>query len=162
MTLPDLTPDCGSCDALCCVVLAFDASPAFAFDKPACTPCQNLTSTNQCRIHADLTEQGLSGCARFNCHGAGQKVTQQLFKGRSWRDDPRLLPAIDEAFRLQRRVHEALVLLVQTGKLTLSPDQDATRLALMAALTTSPQDPAPLADCTRFFESLRSVTPPRR
>ena len=165
MTLPDLTPDCGSCDALCCVVLAFDAGDAFAFDKPACTPCHNLTAGNRCRIHADLADQGFAGCVRFNCHGAGQKVTQDLFKGRSWRDNPSLLPAIDEAFRLQRRVHEALVLLVQSGELPLTPDQSATRLALMQALSASPQDPALLAslsNAARFFEGLRSVTPPRR
>jgi hypothetical protein len=166
-TLPDLTPDCQSCDALCCVVLAFDACDAFGFDKPACTPCQNLTAGNQCRIHADLADQGFAGCARFNCHGAGQKVTQDLFKGRSWRRDPSLLPAIDHAFRLQRRLHEALVLLIQSGELPLSPDQASTRQSLMESLSAprslhDPEPQAALSQTAWFFAGLRSVTPPRR
>ena len=165
MTLPDLTPDCQSCDALCCVVLAFDASAAFAFDKPACTPCRHLTGDNLCRIHSSLADQGFKGCVSFDCYGAGQKVTQEVFKGRSWRQDPSLLPAIDEAFRLQRRLHEALALLVQSAKLPLTIAQDATRQSLMQALSAlqALQDPEPLLSQTAgFFASLRSVTPRHR
>lgn len=170
MTLPDLTPDCQSCDALCCVLLAFDASPAFAFDKPACAPCRHLAADNLCRIHSGLREQGFAGCVAFNCHGAGQIVTQRVFAGRSWRDDASLLPAMDHAFRIQRRLHEALVLLDQSATLPLTAAQQASRQALSVALSVqydeaALQGPAPLAALTAaadYFASLRAVTPPRR
>ena len=140
---------------------------SFAFDKAACAPCRHLTGDNLCRIHSGLTDQGFAGCVSFDCHGAGQKVTQDLFKGRSWRHDPSLLPAMDAAFRLQRRLHETLVLLVQSAKLPLTPAQDAARQALQDTLSAprSLHDPEPLqalSDAARYFASLRSVTPPHR
>ena len=170
MTLPDLTPDCRRCDALCCVLLAFDASDTFGFDKAACAPCRHLTGDNLCRIHAGLQDQGFAGCVSFDCHGAGQIVTEQVFKGRSWRDDPGLLPAMDQAFRLQRRLHEALVLLEQSADLPLTAAQDTTRRALRAALSAPRsaadlQGPEPLAALSRaadYFASLRTVIPRRR
>lgn len=161
LTLPALTPDCQACDALCCVLLAFDASAAFAFDKPACVACRHLTDGNLCRIHSGLADQGFKGCVSFDCHGAGQKVSQ-AFKGRSWRQDPSQFAAIDAAFRLQRRLHEALALLVQSANLPLTAAQDATRQTLMHTLTAAPDPEPPLAETARFFASLRSVTQPRR
>jgi hypothetical protein len=134
MTNLDLRPDCARCDALCCVLLAFDASDAFAFSKPACAPCRNLAADNTCKVHATLTDQGFSGCVAFDCQGAGQRITEQVFKGRSWRDDPALLPAIDTAFRVMRRLHDAVGLLQQATTLPLSQAQNQTRLDLLARL----------------------------
>ena len=130
----DLTPDCARCDALCCVLLAFDASDAFGFDKPACTACHHLAPDNSCRIHADLSHLGFRGCVLFDCHGAGQRITQQVFAGRSWRDDPSVMPAMSDAFRTLRHLHEAALLLQQAARLPLTPAQEATRQALLAAL----------------------------
>ncbi|MBC7739561.1 MAG: hypothetical protein H7245_20665 [Candidatus Saccharibacteria bacterium] len=169
MPLPDLTPDCRNCDALCCVLLAFDRSRAFAFDKPAFDPCRNL-ALNRCTIHTDLAARGFPGCIAFNCHGAGQYITQTVFKGRPWRDDPSLMPALDQAFRILRRLHEALVLLQQAAALDLTAAQDATRQTLIETLA-APRDeqalqgPEPLlalSEAARFFASLRGLTPPRR
>ena len=167
---PDLTPDCARCDALCCVLLAFDASPAFGFDKPACTACPNLAPDNACRIHADLTQQGFGGCARFDCHGAGQRITGQVFKGRSWRDDASLMPAMWAAFRTLRRLHEAAVLLDQAATLPLNAAQDSTRQTLRHSLDLNrdwTQDQlaevevAPLLkSVTTFFASLRDAVRP--
>ena len=134
MTDLDLRPDCTRCDALCCVLLAFDASDAFAFSKPACAPCRNLAVDNTCTVHATLAEQGFSGCVAFDCQGAGQRITGQVFKGRSWRDDPALFPAIDAAFRVMRRLHDAVALLQQAATLPLSPAHDQARLDLLARL----------------------------
>ena len=134
MTNLDLRPDCARCDALCCVLLAFDASDAFAFSKPACAPCRNLAADNTCKVHASLADEGLSGCVAFDCQGAGQRITEQVFKGRSWRDDPALLPAIDTAFRVMRRLHDAVGLLQQAATLPLSQAQNQTRLGLLARL----------------------------
>lgn len=131
---PSLSSDCSHCDALCCVLLAFDASDAFAFDKPACAPCRHLTKDNACNIHADLAGQGFKGCAAYSCHGAGQRITTEVFAGRSWRRDPNLLPAIEDAFRSLRKLHEAAVLLTAAARLALPPAQEARRQDLLAAL----------------------------
>jgi hypothetical protein len=171
MTDPDLRPDCTRCDALCCVLLAFDASDAFAFSKPACAPCRNLAPDNTCKVHATLADQGFSGCAAFDCQGAGQRITGQVFKGRSWRDDPALLPAIDAAFRVMRRLHDAVALLQQAASLPLSPGQDRTRLDLLhrldanrdwteGALQALGHGPD-LKAVTAFLASLRPIVRPK-
>ena len=106
MTASSLRADCARCAALCCVALAFDHSALFAFDKPAGEPCTNLSPTCRCRIHDTLTVSGFPGCAAYDCHGAGPYVTQQIFGGRSWRDDPRLLAPMMDAFAQIRAIHE--------------------------------------------------------
>lgn len=171
--MTDLTPDCARCDALCCVLLAFDASTAFGHDKPACAACHHLAADNACRIHADLAGQGFAGCVAFDCHGAGQRITGQVFQGRSWRDDPSLMPAMADAFRTLRQLHQAALLLQQAAALPLSAAQDATRQTLLARLdlhrdwTEADLQSAPtgavLRDIPAYFRALRAtVTPPRR
>ena len=175
--MTDLTPDCARCDALCCVLLAFDASDAFGFDKPACTACTHLAPDNACRIHAGLDQQGFRGCVLFDCHGAGQRITGQVFAGRSWRDDPGLMPDMTDAFRTLRRLHEAALLLQQAARLPLSPAQEASRHRLLAnldlgrdwteaglhALSAGPQFQAVSAFLASLRETLRppSLRPPR-
>ncbi|MEO8243861.1 MAG: hypothetical protein ABI832_16285 [bacterium] len=166
----DLRPDCTHCDALCCVLLAFDLSTAFALAKPACTACPNLAGDNACTIHASLNDRGFPGCVAFDCHGAGQRLTSQLFKDRSWRDDPGLMPAMDNAFRILRRLHEAMALLQHAATLPLDATQQVTRQTLLTNLATDwteadlqgPSPTAALRDADRFIASLRAaVTPPR-
>lgn len=137
MREPDLQPDCARCAALCCVAFAFDRSEDFALDKPAGSPCPNLMADDRCRIHADLVGQGFAGCASYDCHGAGQRVTQEMFAGRSWRESPELAAAMFEAFRILRKVHALLDLLRTAGQLPLTADQSARRDALRAALNPS-------------------------
>ncbi len=129
-----LTPDCSSCDALCCVLLAFDASNAFAVDKPACEACRHLSADNSCEIHAELLDHGYKGCATYTCYGAGQRIAQSLFKGRSWRHDASIMPAMEDTFRRLRRVHEAAWLLQEAAILPLPPDAEQRRRDLLAAL----------------------------
>lgn len=141
----DLTPNCQDCAALCCVLLPFDKGAAFAFDKPATEPCRNL-SGHACQIHADLGRKGFAGCLRYDCHGAGQRVVQQVFAGRSWRDDANLLPAMDQAFRAMRRLHEDYGLLAAAAQLPLTAAEDASRNTLLSALNfAQPQTEAGLA-----------------
>ena len=106
-----LRGDCAQCAALCCVALAFDRSPLFAFDKPAGEPCANLGAKGRCAIHAERAAKGFAGCEAYDCLGAGQAVTQGLFGGKSWRDDPALLGPMMRAFAVMRPAHEALDLL---------------------------------------------------
>ena len=131
---PDLAADCRRCDALCCVLLAFDASDAFALNKPACVACTHLARDNACAIHANLPDHGFAGCAGYSCHGAGQRITQAVFKGRSWRDDPGLLPAIADAFRTLRKLHQAVALLDQAARLPLPSAHEQRRQDLLHKL----------------------------
>lgn len=129
-----LRADCTRCAALCCISLAFDRSDFFAFDKAAGVPCLNLASDNQCRIHAQLKEQGFAGCVRFDCLGAGHRVTQELFGGRSWKDDPSIAEPMFDAFRAMCLVHELLQLLHTADQLPLTPEQIQGRVDLQRSL----------------------------
>ena len=114
-----LRPDCARCASLCCVGLAFDRSALFGFDKPAGEPCRNLEPSGACRIHGELERRGFGGCVAFDCHGAGQYVTQEMFAGRSWRDDPSLLQPMMTAFGPIRELHELLMILREADGLPL-------------------------------------------
>jgi hypothetical protein len=129
----ELRADCARCSGLCCVAMAFDRSALFGFDKPAGTPCRHLTAADRCGIHVELTETGFAGCAAYDCLGAGQRVTE-MFGDRSWRESPTLARDIFEAFRIMRRVHEALELLRTAATLPLTPAQSLRRGALEATL----------------------------
>ena len=133
MTNVDLTQDCASCAALCCAALPFDSGAQFAIDKPAAVPCPHLSTDARCTIHAGLTDAGFGGCVAFTCFGAGQRVTQEMFGGRSWQDDPILVGPMFNAFQDALRVHNLLILLEEAAKLPL-PDP-AGCAALRAELT---------------------------
>ncbi len=141
----DLTPDCNQCAALCCVFLAFDEGESFGFDKAAGEPCRNL-SRHACTIHADLATTGFKGCVHFDCQGAGQRVVQEVFAGRSWRDQPELAAPMEAAFRAMRRLHEDYALLTAAPRLFLTAQEEALRTNLLSALAAqSPQTEASLA-----------------
>jgi len=129
-----LRPDCSNCAALCCVAFAFDKSQEFAADKAIDEPCRHLAADDRCTIHDDLAAEGYGGCIRFDCHGAGQRVTQALFGSRTWQTEPALLADMTEAFRIMCRIHELLTLLVEAGRLPLPDDREEERKTLIAKL----------------------------
>jgi len=107
-TAPErLRADCASCYALCCVVLPFTRSADFAIDKAAGVPCRNLRDF-RCSIHARLRPEGFPGCTVYDCFGAGQRVSQETFGGRSWRDDPDTARQMFTVFPVVRHLHEML------------------------------------------------------
>ena len=106
--LRELRSDCSRCAGLCCVAHAFQRSSDFAYDKPAGTPCRNLQDDFLCSIHADLRTSGFTGCTVYECFGAGQFDTQQLFAGRTWRDDPGIAAEMFAMFGTMRGLHELL------------------------------------------------------
>src|SRR5688572_23961384 len=132
---PLLRADCNRCSGLCCVSLAFDRSRHFAIDKAAGVPCPHLTHADRCRIHQRLGECGFAGCARYDCLGAGQRVTEEVLPGRHWRDGREQARRLFEAFRVLRRVHEALELLAAASRLPLTQHQrtECHRLAQLLA-----------------------------
>jgi uncharacterized protein YjbI with pentapeptide repeats len=112
MTEPDssafveLRADCSRCAALCCVVPGFTASSEFAIDKPARVPCPNLGEDFGCTVHERLPEAGFTGCAGYDCFGAGQHVVQVTFGGRDWRTEPALANSMFDSFPIVRELNE--------------------------------------------------------
>ena len=165
-----LRGDCARCAGLCCVALAFDRSDLFGFDKLAGEPCLHLGEDHRCEIHGERGRRGFAGCARYDCLGAGQRVTQETFGGKSWRQHPELLRAMLEAFRLMRQVHEWLLLLREARRLPLDARQTQWRADLLELLQPdggwslerlAAVDRGPLAEQVRdFLLSLRACLPP--
>lgn len=118
-----LQDDCTQCSGLCCLALSFEKSNLFAIDKNAGSPCPNLTGDARCAIHNDLDEKGFAGCIRYSCLGAGQRVTQEVFQGRSWQQNRALLTPMMEAFQTMRQVQELLQLLIEADKLALGEEK---------------------------------------
>lgn len=103
-----LRADCSRCVGLCCVALPFAASADFAIDKPGGVPCPNLRADFRCGIHDRLRESGFRGCTVFDCRGAGQRVSQETFAGRDWREDPRTARQMFAVFPVVQHLHELL------------------------------------------------------
>ncbi|MCJ2177151.1 hypothetical protein [Novosphingobium album (ex Hu et al. 2023)] len=130
----DFQADCARCAALCCVAFALNDSEMFAVRKEAGEPCPNLDAGCGCRIHGELVQRGFRGCTVYDCLGAGPRVTQDFFQGRSWQDDPSLLDPMCDAFRVTVRAHKLLFLLRAAGKLDLSEDDRCELGALQQAV----------------------------
>lgn len=132
---PVLVPRCEDCAALCCVVFAFDKSESFGFDKAAGEVCPNLAACGRCGIFPEREKLGFRGCIAYDCYGAGQRVTQEIFGGRTWRDDPKLMSRMGDALSVLRQVHEQLVLLGAAENLPLDNNERAELAGLRGALT---------------------------
>ncbi len=128
----NLRSDCSRCAGLCCVAYPFDRSEQFAYDKSGDEPCRHLTPSFRCSIHAERAQRGFAGCARYECYGAGQMITD-IYEGRTWRDSPGEAAAMFQVFRTLRRVNELLVLVRAAAKLSL-PRQDVQRLKAFEAV----------------------------
>jgi len=97
-------------------------SADFAIDKPADRPCPNLRADDfGCRIHDRLRDNGFPGCVAYDCFGAGQRITQVTFDGRTWRDHPDEASTIFPAFMTMTGVHEVLWHLDQARLLCEGP-----------------------------------------
>lgn len=143
-----LTTDCSKCAALCCMALAFDQGREFAFSKNPGEPCRNL-SGHRCAIHSTLTNEGFAGCVTYDCLGAGNRVVQEIFAGRSWQQNPRLIGPMIEAFAAMREVHKRIDRLRAAHDLALDPQDQQTRTQLLAQLENKQWDEKALKEfCT--------------
>lgn len=104
----NLRNDCGKCFGFCCIALFFSASDGFPADKAAGKPCKNMQQDFKCAVHKELREKGLKGCTAYDCFGAGQKVAQVTYGGRSWLEDKESSQQMFEAFLVMRQLHEML------------------------------------------------------
>nr|WP_235030670.1 pentapeptide repeat-containing protein [Nonomuraea solani] len=135
--------DCESCFGLCCVALPFSASADFAVDKDAGKPCHNLREDFRCSIHQQLRQRGFPGCTVFDCFGAGQKVSQVTFEGRSWREAPGTARQMYAVFPVMRQLHELLWYLAEALALPAAAPVHAELDAALAEtdhLTRQPAD----------------------
>ena len=128
-----LKADCSACVALCCVAPPFDATQGFGFNKPAEKPCHHLCTGHRCGIHAELAEQGFSGCVAFDCLGAGQRLTalaRQRFGSADWQARPDVARWLFASYPRVRQTQEWVARLSLAGALT----DTAPLLALAAEL----------------------------
>ena len=108
-----LSADCKNCFGLCCVALSFAASSDFAFDKGEGTPCRNLQADYQCGIHKNLRLNGFRGCTVYECFGAGQKVSQEIYKGEDWKGSSAIAKEMFAVFPIMQHLHEMLYYLYE-------------------------------------------------
>ncbi len=152
--LPVLSADCSQCFGLCCVLLPFRRSEAFGADKDSGTPCQHLDPRDACRIHDSLQETGWSGCASFDCFGAGQHVSQVTYGGTSWRDADDL-GEMAAVLSVMRQLHEMLAHLAEVVRRSPA-DEPAEMSAEILALTHT--DPVTLL--TADLDEIRARVSP--
>lgn len=103
-----LRSDCANCFGLCCVALPYAKSADFALDKDGGTPCSNLQSNYLCNIHQDLIKKGFRGCVAYECFGAGQKVSQIIYKGNEWKGNKVVAKEMFDVFPIVQQLHEML------------------------------------------------------
>ncbi|MDQ0113864.1 pentapeptide repeat-containing protein [Paenibacillus harenae] len=127
----ELKADCESCFGLCCVSLPFSASVDFGMDKSAGQPCPSLRDDFRCGVHDTLRQRGFRGCTVYDCFGAGQKVSQITYGGRSWREAPDTARQMYEVFPTIWQLHELLWYLAEA--LRLARDDDTIKGALLSA-----------------------------
>lgn len=130
----DLRADCDNCFALCCVAAPFSVSADFPIDKQAGEPCRNLTDDLRCGIHAELRPRGFVGCTVYDCFGAGQKVSQQTFGGRDWRDHPEQAQDMFATAAVMRQLHEVLWYLSEASRLPAARPLRGELLQAMAEI----------------------------
>lgn len=152
----DLVADCASCAAICCTATAFDASEDFACDKPAGVRCGNLRRDGRCAIHGELAARGFAGCAIYDCHGAGPRVTR-AFAGRG----DEAAAERDAAFLVLRVVHELVWLLDEAARLCPAESavagEVASQLAALEAIAAGPVARLAAVDVAAHEASARAV-----
>jgi len=103
--------DCSRCQALCCVALNLKPENGFPEPKPPGTPCKHIdTRRMKCGIWKERETHGFTGCAPYDCFGAGQLVSKVMTKrGMKW---PKLDPATaDRCYDDMRRLMRIHVML---------------------------------------------------
>nr|WP_245819697.1 pentapeptide repeat-containing protein [Rhodococcus yunnanensis] len=152
----NLLADCSNCFGLCCVALPFSKSSDFATTKDAGDPCRNLRGDFSCGIHADLRSSGFRGCTVYDCFGAGQKVSQDTFGGRSWREDRASARLMFDVFPIMRQLHELLWYLTEAVALDATAPI-RTRLQQSLAITESMTEGSPADVSAVDVEAHRSA-----
>ncbi len=105
------------------MVHAFYAAQGFAFNKAAHSACRYVTLENRCASHTELASRGFPGCVAFDCYGAGQRVTQELFNGMTWRTSGETQVQIFSAYTCCLALHRLMAMLM-LAEATAAPPLD--------------------------------------
>ncbi len=116
--------DCSKCFALCCVALQFQKSQDFPFSKKEGVPCKNLRSDFGCAIHNQLKTNGFNGCTTYECFGAGQFISMELFNGVDWQADPGSKKRMFQLLPVVRNIHEIIYHLRSSMEMTKNKDTE--------------------------------------
>lgn len=98
--------NCENCSGLCCVALYCARTDGFPENKDAGIPCKYLNSNFQCKVHSQLIDMNMKGCLAYDCFGAGQKVSQDLFSNITWQSNQEKSNLIFDVFLLVFQLHQ--------------------------------------------------------
>lgn len=113
--------DCEKCSGLCCVALYCMKTDGFPANKEAGIPCKYLNSDFRCDIHSKLVSKNMRGCLAYDCFGAGQKVTQNIYPDIDWKSAPDKAKEIFHVFHTIFQLHQIEWYLLES--LTLISDE---------------------------------------
>lgn len=140
MNKSDLEPDCDNCQGLCCVAPGFKASETFAYTKPEGETCRHLQDDDRCMIHDRLEAQGFPGCVAYQCFGAGQKLVQSVYPGRTWRESPAFAEEMFNSYFQLKAIHELISYLMEAETICRDGwirDQLAAKMIELEAVTNA-------------------------
>lgn len=109
---------CDMCSGLCCVALYFSKLDGFPEHKKEGVACSHLQDNFLCNIHACLTQRKLTGCLRYDCFGAGQLVTKNIYSSYTWKEtkNPK---EIFEVFQVVYQLQEIVWYLSEASMLSI-------------------------------------------
>lgn len=116
----DLKINCKNCFGLCCVALNFSKIDGFPKDKSIGEPCENLDEDFKCIIHGSDKYQKMRGCIGYDCFGAGQRVSSEIYKGVSWKDSRDISKEMFSVFIIVQELHEFLWYLLDAFRISSS------------------------------------------
>ena len=131
----ELTIDCKNCCGLCCTALYFAKMEGFPADKEAGIPCLHLREDFTCEIHKELDDKHMKGCMAYDCAGAGQRVTQAVYNGITWKgkiDSSELSNQMFAVYHIVFRLHQILGLLTEAETLTVAKAMETEIKELIA------------------------------
>lgn len=130
-----LTTNCEACSGLCCFALFFSRQDGFPADKAPETPCGFLAGDYRCSCHEELPRRGFRGCLSFDCLGAGQLVTQGVYRGLTWKTNPDKASEICGVFWTVRLLHQMLWYLTEAASLAAAGPSLASELGSLISET---------------------------
>lgn len=125
--------NCENCCGLCCVTPYIRKTNGFPKDKEAGNVCGNLQTDYKCKVHPQLSQQGLKGCMAYDCFGAGQYVTRHIKTLPNWHNiSIKEADDIFKSFLVVTGVHQTLWYLSQCLIVQLSQTDKEQARSLLA------------------------------
>ena len=109
--------DCSKCSGLCCTALFFSKTDGFPKDKIAGEPCMHLLKNYQCKIHSQLKAKKMRGCIGYDCFGAGNQVTEIVYKRKTWNELPKQSKEIFDVFTAVFQLYQIRYFLTEASLL---------------------------------------------